>query len=159
MELFIESLLKWLIGIFLGACSTLLLVFKKEILEFIKFKKKNKKEELLADVGKTVEDLEEKIEQHEEDNAQELKEHDQIYLKKLIELEERIMKILVPIQEATLSSHYDALLEKCKKYIRQGSISADELELLEKDYEIYKSLGGNGHMLMWMTRIRTLPVT
>ena len=51
------------------------------------------------------------------------------------------------------------LLEKCKKFIRQGWISADELELLEKDYATYKSLNGNGHMELWMTRVRSLKVT
>ena len=68
------------------------------------------------------------------------------------------MKVLLPIQEATLSSHYDALLSKCKYYIRQGEISADELDLLEKDYATYKNLNGNGHMELWITRVRQLPV-
>jgi hypothetical protein len=159
VELIIESILKWVMGIALGALTTLLLIFKKEILEFIKFKKKEKKTELLKDIDATVENLEEKMDKHEEDNEQDLKEHDQLFFRKLEELETRIMTILDPLRDATLSSHYDALLEKCKYFVKQGSISVDELELLERDYETYKSLGGNGHMEVWMTKIRKLPIT
>lgn len=158
MDVVIDAILKWAIGLILGSLTTLLLVFKKDILEFLKFKQKKKKTELLQDVDKNMETLEDKMEHHEEEMSQEFKEHDQLYLKKLAELEEKIMTILVPIQEATLSSHYDALLEKCKNFIRQGSITVDELDLLEKDYETYKSLGGNGHMEMWMNRVRQIIV-
>ena len=159
MGIIIEQVIKWGVGVFLGAISTFFLIFKKDMIEYIKFKRGKRKKELLKDVDKTVETLEDKVEHHEEEVSQEFKHHDQLYLKKLAELEERIMAILIPIQEATLSSHYDTLLEKCKKFIRQGSISADELELLEKDYATYKSLHGNGHMDMWMTRVRHLKVT
>ena len=155
----IELVIKWVVGIALGAISTIFLIFKKDIVEYITFKRKQRKNELLKDVDKSIESLENKMEHHEEEAAQELKEHDQLYLKKIAELEEKIMAILVPIQKATLSSHYDALLNKCKKFIKQGSITADELELLEKDYETYKSLHGNGHMELWITRVRNLPVT
>ena len=159
MSIIIEQIIKWGVGILLGSVSTLFLVFKKEIIDYIKFKRGKRKKELLKDVDKNMETLEGKMEHHEEEVNQEFKQHDQLYLKKLAELEEKIMSILIPIQEATLSSHYDTLLEKCKKFIRQGWISADELELLEKDYATYKSLHGIGHMELWMTRVRNLKVT
>ena len=159
MAVVFELVIKWVIGGILGAISTLFLIFKKDIIEYIKYQRKKRKKELLQDVSINMENLEDKMEHHEEEISQEFKEHDRLYLKKISELEEKIMAILIPIQEATLSSHYDALLEKCKKFIKQGSISADELELLEKDYATYKSLNGNGHMLMWITRVRNLQVT
>ena len=158
MTVVVDAIIKWAIGLVLGSLTTLLLVFKKDILEFLKFKQKKKKTELLQDVDKNMETLEDKMEHHEEEISQEFKAHDQLYLKKLTELEDKIMTILIPIQRATLSSHYDALLEKCKYFIKQGSITVDELDLLEKDYETYKSLGGNGHMLMWMNRVRQIIV-
>ena len=102
--------------------------------------------------------IEDHIEQHEENNALEFKKHDQLYSKKLVELEERLMMMLTPMREALLSSHYQNLLEKCKKYVQAGEISADELDNIEKDYETYKALGGNGHMEMWMVRVRQLKV-
>ena len=153
----IELIIKWVVGIILGAISTLFFVFRKEVKDYFSFKRRRKKKKLIKDMG--IEDLEGKLEHHEAETTQEFKEHDQLYLQKLVELETKIMAILIPIQNATLSSHYDALLEKCKKYIRQGSISMDELELIERDYETYKSLNGNGHMEMWMKRVRNLPVT
>ena len=158
MTLLIDSIIKWVIGIILGAGSTLLLVFKKEIKEYLNFKRRKQKKELLQDIDKNMETLEDKMEHHEEEITEEFKIHDQLYLKKIAELEQKIMTILIPMQKATLSSHYDTLLSKCKKYIQRGSISVDELDLLEKDYETYKSLGGNGHMEMWMTRVRALPI-
>lgn len=150
----LEFFIKWGLGIITGVLTTVFLVFRKEFVEYIKYKRGKQKKEFLKEVDQEMENLEEKMESYEEN----MQHQDTAYLQKLGELEEKIMKILVPIQEATLSSHYQALLEKCKHYVRQEYITADELDLLEKDYDTYHSLGGNGHMEIWMSRIRQLPV-
>ena len=154
----LEFFTKWFLGIITGVITTCFIAFRKEIVEFISYKKKKHKKEFLQGVNKELETLEEKIEKHEEEVSNEVHQHDTIYFQKLEELEQKIMKVLVPIQEATLSSHYQALLERCKHYVRQQYITADELDLLEKDYKTYQSLNGNGHMEIWMLRIRQLPV-
>lgn len=165
MEIAIDFLIKWALGIVTAGISYVFIRFRKEIFSFKKFKENKKKKEFLSEVNSELEGFEKEMNQHktimqdhEKTVSKEIHEHDQLFFHKLEELEERIMKVLLPIQEATLSSHYDALLSKCKHYIRQGEISADELDLLEKDYATYKSLNGNGHMELWMTRVRQLPV-
>ena len=154
----LDFFLKWGLGIVTGALASLFTIFRKEIKEFIGYKKKKNKQEFLKDVDHDLETLENKMQLHEKEVSNEIHHHDQLYFQKLEELEKRIMAVLGPIREATLSSHYNSLLEKCKGYIRKGEITADELDLLEKDYKTYSDLGGNGHMELWMTRVRQLPV-
>ena len=158
MSTVLEYLLKWGLGIVTGAVATFFLYVRKDLAEYRKYKKQQRKKELLNDVNGEINTLESKMEHHEEEAEKELAKHDALFLKKLEELEQKIMAILVPIQEATLSSHYEALLNKCKTYIKAGEISVDDLDLLEKDYDTYHSLNGNGHMEMWMVRVRKLPV-
>ena len=156
--MFSEAILKWLISVVTGVLGALLVTGRKHIKEFFKFKKKKQETALLAGVNKDVNTLEHRMEHHEDEIEIELQAHDQLYAKKLVELEMKLMAILKPMREALLSSHYQSLLEKCKYYVSAGVITADELDDLETDYEIYKSLGGNGHLTMWMTRVRQLKV-
>lgn len=153
-----QELLKWLITLLTGALGSFLLTCRKQIKEFFKFKKKKQEKELLAGVNKEVNNLGHRMEHHEDEIEIELRAHDQLYARKLVELEERLMLILGPMREALLSSHYQALLEKCKYFVSTGQITADELDSLERDYETYKKLGGNGHMEMWMLRVRQLKI-
>ena len=158
MSLVLDFMIKWGLGIVTGVLTTLFIKFRKEIIEYFKYKKKRNKEEYLKEVDEELYTLEDKMRSHEKEVSKEIHQHDTIYYKKLEELEQRIMAVLKPIQEATLSSHYEALLKKCKEYIVRGEITADELDLLEKDYRTYAALGGNGHMELWMIRVRQLPV-
>ena len=102
---------------------------------------------MLKEVEAEIEEVEEEVEQKSADFAKELQ-----------DFKQEIMQLIIPMRAAILSSHYEALLAKCKVYIRRGEITFDELELLEKDYKTYADLGGNGHMEIWMTKIRALPV-
>jgi N12 class adenine-specific DNA methylase len=158
MSTVLEYLLKWGLGIVTGAVATFFLYVRKDFAEYRKYKKQKRKKEFLQDVNGELSTLENKMEHHEEEAEKELAKHDKLYLEKLEDLERKIMEILIPIQEATLSSHYEALLNKCKTYIKAGEISVDDLDLLEKDYDTYHSLKGNGHMEMWMVRVRKLSV-
>lgn len=156
--MFSEAIIKWLISVVTGILGALVVTCWSSIKEFFKFKKKKQETALLAGVNKDVNTLEHRMDHHEDEMEVELQAHDQLNAQKLIELEERLMAILNPMREALLSSHYQSLLEKCKYYVSAGVITADELDDLETDYEIYKSLGGNGHLTMWMTRVRQLKV-
>lgn len=153
-----EAIVKWILATLTGAGSALLIAFRKQLKEFIKFRKKTQEKELLKDVNKDVDTLEHRMEHHEDEIEIELRAREQYYYRKLSELEERMMNILVPMREALLSSHYQALLEKCKSHVQAGQLTADELDSLENDYETYKKLGGNGHMELWMTRVRQLKI-
>lgn len=153
-----EFFLKWGLSLITGALGSLLISFRKEIGAFLTFKRNKKKKELLKEVKEDISDLGDQMTQHEVEVEKEICKHDKLYMDMMQELKKEIMDILIPIQKATLSSHYQALLDKCKYYIRQNEITADELDLLERDYETYAALGGNGHMELWMTRVRKLPV-
>lgn len=153
-----QELMKWLITLLTGALGSFLITCRKQIVEFFKFKKKKQEQKMLEGVNQEIDTLGHQMEHHEDEIAIELKAHDQLYAKRLAEVEERLMLILNPMREALLSSHYQALLEKCKRYVQAGQLTADELDSLEKDYQTYKKLGGNGHMELWMIRVRQLKV-
>ena len=150
----VNTVIKALLTALTGAISALLIAFRKQVVEFIKFLKKKKKKELLKDVNKEMNTLDHKIEGYEAANL----EQDKLYYQKLSDLEQKIMNILLPMREAILSSHYSSLLDRSKRYVQQGHLTADELDELEDNYEIYKKLGGNGHMALWMHKVRELKV-
>ena len=149
-----NTIIKALLAALSGARGALLIAFRKQVVDFIKFLKNKQKKELLKDVNKEMNTLDHKIEGYEAANL----EQDKLYYQKLSDLEQKIMDILLPMREAILSSHYSSLLDRCKKYVQQGHLTADELDKLESDYEIYKKLGGNGHMEIWMHKVRELKV-
>lgn len=45
------------------------------------------------------------------------------------------------------------------KYIQRGNVCASELAALERMYEAYHGLGGNGYLTHLMERVRSLPIT
>lgn len=47
----------------------------------------------------------------------------------------------------------------CGKYISRDEICASELAALERMYEAYHGLGGNGYLTHLMERVRSLPIT
>jgi ElaB/YqjD/DUF883 family membrane-anchored ribosome-binding protein len=147
IKMITEFFIKWGLGIITGILGSIGVFFRKEIKNFFKFKEKQKKDEMLADVNEEIENVEELVEA--ESNA---------FAKELKAFRKEVLDIIKPIQAAVLSSHYEALLARCKEYICRGYILFDELELLEKDYETYSDLGGNGHMDAWMTRVRILEI-
>lgn len=153
-----EFFIKWGLGILTGTLGTIGVFFRKQIIDFFKYKERKKKKLLLKGVNQEIDVLEDRVHQHEIDVEAEIQKHDRAYISMLKEFREEFMSILAPMREAMLSSHYEALLAKCKKYIQAGQITFDELNLLEKDYETYSKLGGNGHMEAWMIRVRQLKI-
>ncbi len=54
---------------------------------------------------------------------------------------------------------HERLLEKCKKHLADGYISADDYEDLDKYlYQPYKKMGGNGTVEKLMDDVRKLPL-
>ncbi len=47
----------------------------------------------------------------------------------------------------------------CGKYISRDEICASELAALERMYEAYHALGGNGYLTHLVERVRSLPIT
>lgn len=47
----------------------------------------------------------------------------------------------------------------CGKYIQRDNVCASELAALERMYEAYHALGGNGYLTHLVERVRSLPIT
>ena len=146
-ELFTTSLNKWLVGGIVAMLGAIGLFFKNNIRDYWKYRNEKRKKKYLSDIYDSLGSLKEASDKQDDEIKQQME-----------KLSEDIMKILIPLREATLSSHLDALIAKCKSYIRRGYITVDELDRLELDYETYKSLNGNGHMDIWMAKVRKLDV-
>ena len=61
------------------------------------------------------------------------------------------------IQEGVLDAHLQNLIGTCETYIKRGYITATELDAYQSRYNLYKKLGGNGHMEPWDAKICALP--
>ena len=61
------------------------------------------------------------------------------------------------IQQGVLDAHLQNLIATCKQYIRRGYILDAEFETYKARYELYKALGGNGHMDYWHAKMQALP--
>ena len=61
------------------------------------------------------------------------------------------------IQEGVLDAHLQNLIGTCETYIKRGYITATELDAYQSRYNLYKKLGGNGHMEPWDNAIKRLP--
>lgn len=140
-------LLKWGFELFIAALTAIGLYFRKEIFEFLEYKKKNKKEAYLKEVYGKINQV----------TQTSIKEDKKLH-EKIDNMEKNIMEILNPLKDAMLSFHLDSLILRCQEFVLQGWITIDDLERIESDYQTYKSLGGNGHMDAWMKRVRTLEI-
>lgn len=61
------------------------------------------------------------------------------------------------IQDGVKDAHLQNLIATCEVYIKRGYITATELEAYQSRYNLYKKLGGNGHMDPWDKAIKALP--
>ena len=61
------------------------------------------------------------------------------------------------IQEGVQDAHLQNLIGTCEQYIKRGYITATELDAYQGRYNLYKKLGGNGHMEPWDKAIKALP--
>ena len=150
--------LKWGLELIVGALGCLAIAFRKEILEFWKYKKTTKKDLYLKEVYGKI-DKEKRVSiQADKEILEKMDTADKAILKLMNDMKEDIMGILKPLREATLSSHLDSLILKCQEYVIRGWITPDELDRIESDYRTYKSLKGNGHMDDWIARVRKLEI-
>lgn len=153
-----QEFMKWLVGGILAGLTALLVACRKHIVNFFNYERKIHKDKLLSDVYTKLDGIQKKMISNDTDLAEYMTSHEEMILDRIEDVKEELTAILLPIQNATLSSHYERLIKKCKYYIQKGEITTDELDELEIDYQTYKLLGGNGHMDMWMNRVRQLPI-
>lgn len=142
-----EHFLKWILGGITLCLTSIIVTFRKQIKDFIGFEQRQKKKKLLKNVYAEI-DKQTKLSE----------ERDTVLEEKIDKLRDDLFDILEPLRAATLTSHLDSLISKCKHHVRDGYITADDLDRIESDYETYKKLKGNGHMDTWMYRIRQLDV-
>jgi len=136
LSLIQQSIGQWIMGIIIASLSFVLFCFRKTIKEYITFKCNKTKEKYFESIHQEITSLKQSSEKRED----------------------ALNKQLQLVTKALLSSHYNTLLSKCKNYIIKNEIPADELEIVEDEYKIYKALGGNGHMEMWMQKVRELKI-
>lgn len=74
-----------------------------------------------------------------------------------IKYHEKVDKSINLIQQGVLDAHLQNLIATCQVYIRRGYISPAEFETYQARYQLYKDLGGNGHMEPWNAKIIALP--
>jgi len=101
------------------------------------------------------------VEAEVENIKQQLSEFENNSNKKDAYLNDKLDKItdeVILIKQALKSKTLDSILEKCKTYITKENIDIDQLTLLEREYELYHSLGGNGYADEWMHKVRQIPV-
>lgn len=151
-------LLKWGLELLVGLIGFLSLIFRKEIVEFWKYKQNIKKDAYLKEVyGKIDKEKKASIQADKEILAA-MNTADTAIKNQMAELKKDLMSILEPLREAILSSHFDTLIQKCEEYVLRGWITPEEYDRIELDYKTYKSLGGNGHMDDWMKKVRSLQI-
>ena len=141
--MFKQEFMKWLVGGILAGLTAFLVACRKHIVNFFNYERKIHKDKLLSDVYTKLDGIQKKMISNDTDLAEYMTSHEEMILDRIEEVKEELTAILLPIQNATLSSHYERLIKKCKYYIQKGEITADELDELEIDYQTYKLLGGN----------------
>ena len=61
--------------------------------------------------------------------------------------------------KALLALLWDSTDQLGKRYIEEGSITADELHRILTMFEAYKGLGGNGYMDTLIDNVKRLPIS
>ena len=70
---------------------------------------------------------------------------------------EKVDKSIGLIQQGVQDAHLQNLIATCQIYIKRGYITTAEFETYRARYQLYKDLGGNGHMEPWDAKICALP--
>ena len=150
--------LKWGLELLVGLICFLGVLFRKEIVEFWKYKQNNKKDAYLKEVYGKI-DKEKKVStQADKEILNKMVEADNALKAQMTEMKDELMSILEPLRQAILSAHFNSLIQKCEEYVLRGWITPEEYDRIELDYKTYKSLGGNGHMDDWMKKVRSLKI-
>ena len=70
---------------------------------------------------------------------------------------DKVDKSIGLIQQGVQDAHLQNLIATCQIYIKRGYITTAEFETYQSRYQLYKDLGGNGHMEPWNAKICALP--
>lgn len=107
------------------------------------------KKELTETVTKADEEILKQI-KDVSDNIKDQREKNKIY-------HDKVDKSMNLIQEGVRDAHLQNLIATCETYIKRGYITSTELDAYQSRFNLYKKLGGNGHMEPWDSAIKRLP--
>lgn len=140
-----ELLVEWGLEIIFGLISAATLGYAKW--HSSKLKKKLEDAEKLA-AEKEKQEIEASIEVHLEPIYEELEE-----LRKYIRDTENIEKSHMAL---IIASYRFRLVQLCKGFLKQGYITAEQMEQLTEFYKLYTGLGGNGSAKIYYDRAMAL---
>lgn len=144
----IEYILKWLIPFVCAGVFTLVVVP-----QWNKFKKGNDIVEQ-ANWDNHASAIQEQIDL--------LKEKDKMLEDKINYIQNDLMVKLqadiTVIKESMKQNQLRDLIVDGKRYLSHGEITIDQLTNYNERFQVYKSLGGNGHADMWVKKVRELPI-
>ena len=70
---------------------------------------------------------------------------------------EGVDKSMDLIQQGVRDAHLQNLIATCQVFIKRGYVTPAEFETYQARYNLYKELGGNGHMEPWNAKVCALP--
>lgn len=72
-------------------------------------------------------------------------------------LEIEALRLYVELQrDCNYAMLHDRIFQSCEYFVKQGEISMNELENLDKLYQPYKEIGGNGLCMEMVDRVKNL---
>lgn len=163
-----EYFLKWLIPFLCAGVFSLFIVpFWNKYKTGEKAALQQKWDECATDFKAEVSSFEASVSKEESRLSKEIKElklasdaQDKAIEERLLKVQELLLQKIDEstrgVREAVLQSHLRDLLADGKIYIEQGFVTLEQLADYEDRYQIYKSLGGNGHMDPWIKKVRSL---
>lgn len=166
--LILDTIVKWLIPV---VCAGLLAWFVAHLFKPFKAGSQLKDQQ---DWDKNYKDSEEpkKVMQQVKEDLEEItNKADQAIINKIDNLNKEILdqkakskqyhdqvdESMKLITDGVRDAHLQNLISTCETYIRRGYITSTELDVYQSRYNLYKKLGGNGHMEPWDAKIKALP--
>lgn len=166
--LVLETIVKWLIPV---VCAGLLAVFIAHLVKPFKAGTQVQQQQtwdanLLASTvaQEQLNGLEKKIvnasKEEDEKILKEIKTLGQqmaTQQKEMKQFHDSVDKSIDLIQQGVRDAHLQNLINTCQIFIRRGYITPAEFETYQARYNLYKELGGNGHMEPWNAKVCALP--
>ena len=166
--LILETIVKWLIP---AICAGLLALFISHLVKPYKAGSQLQERQAWDQNYRESEEPKKVIEQVKKDLAEITSHADEAIINKIDDLNKEILdqkaiskkyhddvdKSIKLVRDGVRDAHLQNLISTCEVYIKRGYITATELDAYQNRYNLYKELGGNGHMEPWDAKIKALP--
>lgn len=166
--LILETIVKWLIP---AICAGLLALFISHLVKPFKAGSQLQIRQAWEQNYRESEEPKKVIEQIKKDLTEITSHADQAIINKIDNLNKEILdqkeiskkyhddvdKSIKLVRDGVCDAHLQNLISTCEVYIKRGYITATELDAYQNRYNLYKALGGNGHMEPWDAKIKALP--